>query len=117
MRPGMFVEARFDRPQRISSAEMVSHTPVFEARWEIYGLDLQGRWKRLSGSPEPRRREVDDLRPAAIRYLRRSGIRYLLLPTEYIGGWQLAQHIVGFEKDWGIEKAGQAGFVSLYRLP
>ncbi len=117
MRPGMFVEARFDRPQRISAVDMVSHTPVFEARWEIYGLDLQGRWKRLQGAPEAHRRGVDDLRPAAVRHLKRSGIRYLLLPTEWVGGWQLAQHIVGFEKDWGIEKTGQAGFVSLYRLP
>ncbi len=116
MRPGMSIEARLDRPQRISAVEMISHTPVFPVRWEFSVLDGGGAWRPLE-EPQARRRAPEDLRHAAVRYLSRSGIRYLLLPVAETGGWQLARFFEGQEAEWGMTLVNQRGYARLYRLP
>ena len=50
MRPGTFVQIDFDRPQALTAAVLVSHTPVYEVPVEFEGL-TPGGWRLLSGTP------------------------------------------------------------------
>ena len=43
VRAGMYLDIELGNPQRLTSAVLVTHTPVFRVPLEIYGLDVQGR--------------------------------------------------------------------------
>jgi len=117
MRPGMFVEVLFDRPQRLTAAALASHSPIYNVPVEFYGLSADGGWKLLSADPTPVLRPKEDLRRAAIRYLKRSGIDYILAPAAISGVWQLGKILVEQQASWGLEDAGQYGPVHLLRIP
>ncbi len=116
MRPGMFLEVRFDHPQRLTSATLASHSPVYNVPVEFYGLGLDGRWMLLSANPERTLRAKQDLRRAATRYLKRSGIDYILAPVAESGVWQLGKILVEQPREWGLEDVGQAGPIHLLRI-
>jgi hypothetical protein len=116
MRPGMFVEVRFDHPQRLTSGALASHSPVYNVPVEFYGLDLNGKWTLLSAHPERTLRAKQDLRRAAVRYLKRSGIDYILAPDSVSGLWQLGKILVEQQREWGLEDVGQRGPVHLLRI-
>ena len=117
MRPGMFLEVRLDRPQRVSEITVASHTPNFGVPIELYGLGADGRWRQLSAAMTVTPRPREDLRRAAIRYLKRLDFTYILAPTEYTGVWQIGQAMVGNQAEWGVAPANQRGFVHMLRIP
>jgi len=115
MRPGMFIEVLFDRPQLLTSAVLASHSPVYHVPVEFYGLGADGVWKLLSANPPAILRPKEDLRRAAIRYVKRSGIDYILAPASTSGAWQLGKILVEQHREWGLEDVGERGPVHLLR--
>jgi hypothetical protein len=74
----MYMDIEMGHPQRLTSAVLVTHTPVFRVRLEIYGLDVEGQW-HLSPVLRGRFRAPQDFGLEAARRSRRA--RYLLAPT------------------------------------
>ena len=116
VRAGMYLEVNLENPQRLTSAVLISHAPLFRAPLEVYGQDPQGRWHLLSNSPEAIPRPPQDLRLEAARALRQAGFRYLLTPTGAGGNAPVGNLIVGREAEWGLELAGYTGDFYLYRV-
>jgi hypothetical protein len=116
MRPGMFVEVRFDHPERLTAAALASHSPIYNVPVEFYGLGSNGAWKLLSAHPERVLRPKEDLRRPAMRYLKSCGIDYILAPVSTAGVWQLGKILVEQHREWGLEDVGQRGPVHLLRI-
>jgi len=116
VRAGMYFEVNLENPQRLTSAVLVTHTPVFRVPLEIYGQDTKGAWRLLSNSPAAIPRPPQDLRLDAARALRKAGFRYLLVPTGSGGNAPIGNVLVGHEPEWGLERAGYAGDFQLFRV-
>jgi hypothetical protein len=116
VRSGMYMDIQMGHPQRLTSAVLVTHTPVFRVRLEIYGLDLKSQWRLLSHSPEAIPRPPQDLRLEAARALKAAGFRYLLAPTGDGGNAPIGNVLVGHEAEWGLERAGEAGRYYLFHV-
>jgi hypothetical protein len=116
MRPGMYLEADFDRPQLLTSAVMISHTPVYRVPFEVDGQGLDGKWHLLSRDPGIELRPREPLRLAAAHALRRAGYRYILAPDNFEGNGSLGHDMLARMKDWGLEAPGQAGDIYLFRI-
>jgi len=112
-RAGMFLEARFDHLQRISSA--IVYSPSHGIAFELYGQDPKGRWQDF-GAAQSRPHPRDDLRIDAGLALRRAGYRYLLATTGGGGGTAAGNAIVGHEAEWGMERVAEAGPYYLFRV-
>jgi len=115
MRPGMFLQVNFDRAQVLSSATLVSHTPVYGVPVEFYGLDPAGRWHGF-GAGNPVRRVNQDLRRQATYGIRREGFQYILAPSGDDGMGPFARVFVGHEAEWGLEEVAELGGAHLYRI-
>ena len=115
VRAGMSVEADFDHAQVLSGAVMTSHTPIYHVPFEFYGRGPDG-WRLLSDRPDVVLKPLPDLRLAASRAIRNAGFSYILAATGDEGNGLLGAAIAGHEAEWGLEKAGYAGRVSLYRI-
>jgi hypothetical protein len=115
MRRGMYVELDLDHTQLLSGAIMVSHTPVFKVPFEFYGLGLDGKWRRLP-DPAIELRKHEDLRMAATRAVRRAGFTCLLAPADFEGLGLLGGKMRDHAEEWGLETAGQAGDIYLFRI-
>jgi hypothetical protein len=109
VRAGMYMDIDMGHPQRLSSAVLVTHTPMLSLPMEIYGLDANQRWHLLSTAPQAVPRAPQDLRLEAARALRNTGYRYLLVPTGGGGNAPVGNLMVGHEAEWGMERAGEAG--------
>jgi hypothetical protein len=117
MRPGMFIEVLLDRPQLLTSLALASHSPVYNVPVEVYGLGMDGLWKLLAANPAKTLRPKEDLRRAAIRFLKRSGVEYILAPTSTApGDWQLGKVLVEQSREWDLEDVGQRGVAHLLRV-
>jgi len=116
VRAGMYFEVNLEHPQRLTSAILVSHTPVFRPPLEVYGQDPTGKWRLLSNAPRAIPRPKQDLRLDAARALRRAGFRYLLVPVGTGGNAPIGNAMVGREAEWGLEVAGYAGDFHLFRV-
>jgi hypothetical protein len=113
---GSFVEVLFDRPQRLTAAVLSTHEPAFsKLRVEVYGLAIKGTWKLLSANPVQSLRNVD-LRRAATRFVKRSGISYILAPAEGPGPGVLGKILVEQQREFGLEDIGESGGVHLLRI-
>ena len=113
---GSFIEVLFDRPQRLTSAVLGTHTPALSRlRLEIYGLRADGRWKLLSRDPSQALHAADFRREAA-RFVKRQGVSYILAPTEEPGAWQLGRILVERQKEFGLEEVAQDGAIHLLRI-
>ena len=115
MRAGMYVQAEFDHAQILSGAVMTSQTPMFHVPFEFYGRGRDG-WRLLTARPEVTLRPLADLRPAATKAIRNAGFSYILAATGNEGNAPLAAAMEGRAAEWGMEKAGYAGRVRLYRI-
>jgi hypothetical protein len=115
MRAGMYVQAEFDRVQILSGAVMTSRTPMFHVPFEFYGRGRDG-WRLLTARPEVVLTPLPDLRPAATKAIRSAGFSYILAATGNEGNAPLAAAMEGHAAEWGMEKAGYAGRVRLYRI-
>jgi hypothetical protein len=116
VRDGMYLDIELGNPQRLSSAVLVTHTPVFRVPLEVYGLDVKGQWHLLTKNPEAIPRAPQDLRLEAARALRAAGFRYLLAPTGSGGNAAIGNVLVGHEAEWGLERVGDAGRFYLFHV-
>ncbi|MGH9721349.1 MAG: hypothetical protein ACRD8O_14150 [Bryobacteraceae bacterium] len=114
---GMFVQAVFDRSQRLSAAGFRTHVTARPLPVELFGRDVAGKWNLMAGSLRVAGHEKLNLRPAAVRHLKRRGIGFILAATEEYGAWQLGRHLIGHEAEWGLEHLDQRGFVHLLKVP
>jgi hypothetical protein len=112
----MTFEIDFGHPQRITSAVLVTHTPLYNVPLETWGRDAKGTWRLLTKDAVATRRAPQDLRLDAARALRKAGFRYLLTPTGPGGNGPIGDTIVGREADWGMERAADAGRYYLLRV-
>ena len=75
----MYFEVQFPAPKMVSGAGLTTHwTPP---RLEIYGKDVDGKWRLLASDPGAKPRPKEDLLKAAILDLKRAGFGYILAPT------------------------------------
>jgi hypothetical protein len=95
---------------------LVTHTPVFRVPLEIYGQDVKGVWRLLANAPQAIPRPPQDLRLEAVRAIRKSGFRYLLVPTGSGGNAPIGNVMVGHDAEWGLERVGYAGDFHLFRV-
>jgi hypothetical protein len=116
VRAGMYLDIELGNPQRLTSAVLVTHTPVFRVPLEVYGQDVKGRWHLLTRNPQAIARAPQDLRLEAARALRASGFRYLLAPTGAGGNAAIGNVLVGHEGEWGLERVGDAGRFYLFHV-
>ena len=116
VRAGMYLDIEMGNPQRLTSAVLVTHTPVFRVKLEIYGLDVKGKWHLLSNTAEAIPRPPQDLRLDATRALRAAGFRYLVAPTGTGGNAAIGNVLLGHEAEWGLERAGEAGRFYLFHV-
>jgi hypothetical protein len=117
VRPGMFVEIDFDRPQLLSSAVLLSHTPLYRPVLEVYGKPAASNgWRLLSNAlaatPQPQR----DLRLDAARALRRAGYGWVLAPTGAGGNAPIGNLLARNPAEWNVELTGDAGRFLLFRI-
>ena len=117
MRPGMLLEARFDRPQRAASAVLVSHTPLLHVPIELYTLGVDGQWRMRSQALPAVPRPPENLRRDAIRHVKSAGFRYIAAPSEYEGVFNVGRDLKERSAEWGLEKINERGFVTLYKIP
>lgn len=115
MRPGMFVEAVFNRPQVLSGVKLASHTPVYQVPMIFEGLAADGRWQTL-GQPQAVLRPREDYRWAAARAVKHAGYRYILAPTGPNGAGPLGNAMAADPPAWGMRVAGRVGDLYLFRV-
>jgi hypothetical protein len=113
VRAGMHFQVDFENPQRLTDAVLVTHIPFAGT---VYGQDMKGTWGLLADRPVVTTHEPRDLRLDATRALRKSGYRYVLVPTGEGGNAPIGNVIVGHEAEWGLEQAGYAGDYYLLRV-
>ncbi|MBS1856652.1 MAG: hypothetical protein JST11_14885 [Acidobacteria bacterium] len=116
VRAGMTFVVNFGHAQRITSAVLVTHTPVFRVSLEVWGLAPKGGWRLLTKDVPAIPRAPQDLRLDAARALRAAGFRYLLVATGEGGNAPIGNVIVGHEAEWGMERAADAGRYYLLRI-
>ncbi len=115
MRPGTYVQIDFDRPQVLTSAVVVSHTPVYRAPVEFEGL-TPGGWRLLSGAPEALLREPRDLRLQAAWAVKRAGFGYILAPADESGNGPLGKMMSADPLGWGLQPVARAGPYWLFKI-
>ncbi len=114
-RPGMFFELAFDRPQLLTSINVVGRSSENEPRLEIHGQRPDGNWIRF---PAPRTvRPAINLRQAAVKMVRRAGMRYILVPGGTGGGGPIGTSMANQPKDWGVEIAANLDNMYLFKIP
>ncbi len=117
MRTGMFVEAIFDRPQLLSSATAIvwrRTRPQVPIAFDLLGPD--GNWRTRPGPIRVELRKPEDLRRSAAQAVRRGGFAYILADVGNEGNGPIGRSMVEHPDEWGIERAGQAGRVYLFRI-
>ncbi|HWQ53761.1 MAG TPA: glycosyltransferase family 39 protein [Bryobacteraceae bacterium] len=115
MRPGMFVEAVFNRPQVLSGVKLASHTPVYQVPMVFEGLAADGKWQVL-GQPQAVLRPREDYRWAAAQAVRHAGYHYILAPTGPDGAGPLGNAIAADPPSWGMRVVAQIGSMYLFRV-
>ena len=115
-RAGMYLEVDLENAQRLTSAVLVSHTPLFRVPLEVYGRDPKGAWHVLASDAKAVPRPPRDLRLDAGRALRKAGFQYVLAPTGPEGNAPIGKLMVAGPGEWGLERVGYAGDYHLFRV-
>lgn len=115
MRPGMFVEIAFDRPQVLSAAVVVSQAPAYEIPVEFEGLTAGG-WRPLPANIGTKPHPGLYLYRDATWTVRRAGFEYILAPADENGNGALGKSMSADPVGWGLEPAGQVGRYCLFKV-
>ena len=113
IRPGMFIEVDFGRPETVDQVLLECTHDQFQIRLKLEGQDAAGHWKPLAGAPEERDGPaILNLRRAATAEMKYRGIGYLLVfDSDFrADDYRDRAHM------WGIELVGQARGARLYRI-
>lgn len=114
-RPGMYLEVDFDRPQILTSVNVVGPSTENESRAEIFGQRPDDSWTAF---PAPRTvRPAINLRRSATRLVRRAGMRYILVAAGTDGAGSIGVAMVNHKGDWGLEVAAHVDHVYLLKIP
>ncbi|HWC95532.1 MAG TPA: glycosyltransferase family 39 protein [Candidatus Sulfopaludibacter sp.] len=116
VRRGMFLEVDLDHPQKLTSANMITHSVEYPCAVEFYGQGLDGKWSLLSNRPSMVQLPTEDLRLEATGVIRHAGYRYLLAPLGSDGNGPLGQLMMKQAPHWGLELMGVAGPNALFKL-
>ena len=113
VRPGMYVEIDFAKPQPVDLVRIETQTDWREPDMRIDGLDDSGKWTPLSTQGDRKLVPIKvNLRLAATRELKARGIRYLLVGLDDIGSEDFQQRAAF----WGIKFLAEAGSERLYYI-
>jgi hypothetical protein len=115
MRAGMSFEVLFDRAQSLTRAELLSHSPLYEAPMEVWLRAANGEWREAADATAPRVPPLD-LRRAAMQAIQRAGYDCILVPVDKSAFWKLGQAIAGQPDEWGVEEVWHAGWARLLRI-
>jgi hypothetical protein len=115
MRAGMSFETTFDRPQRLTRAGMLSHTPVYEVPLEVWVRREAGDWSR-PGPASATELPPIDLRRDATRALKNAGFDYIIAPVAEHGMQRLGQAFLADPAAWGLELTWRSGWACLFRI-
>jgi len=114
-RPGMFFEIDFGQPQPMSGAAIASHweTPQIE----VLGMAVDGKWSPLSSLQKSGALPTENLRRAAMRYVKAAGIDYILTPVEGSdGGVWLGKDLENHSAEYGMVEVAKQDTMRLYKL-
>lgn len=116
-RPGMFLAVEFERPRPLTHASIVTTRLAGGTKVQIEGMRADGAWTALGGSPSVTPYPPVNLRPLAVRALRREGVRYILARIGNSGHGITARALAANPRDWGLEPLASLDEVTLYRIP
>lgn len=115
MRAGMRFEVLFDRPQRVTRAELLSHSPLYEVPMEVWLRTPKGDWRKAADATATRVPPLD-LRRDIMRAIRQAGYDCILVPVEHSPFWKVGQAIMKEPEAWGVEEVWHAGWARLLRI-
>ena len=111
---GMFLQASFDQPTPLSSVNVVGLRQDRGSEVEIYLQRSDRQWTKCNSSRTPK--PGINLRRSATKFLLRSGVRYLLVPTGRAANGPLGATLTETPKDWGVEKIANYQQVCLLKI-
>lgn len=111
--PGMFLEVDFGRAERVDEVLLECSHDQYKIRLRLEGEDAAGKRVDLAEAPEARDApDIVGLRRAAAEELKSRGIGYILVFDDDFG----ADDYRTRRQEWGIEAAGEAAGVTVYRI-
>lgn len=116
-RPGMYLTVDFGRPQPLTHVTIVTTRLAGGTKVEIEGMRPDGAWIMLGGSPTVTLYPPVNLRPLAVRAVRRQGVRYILARIGNSGHGLTGRALASRPLDWGLERVASFEEVTLYRIP
>ena len=111
MKSGMFVEVDLGSEETITAVQLDCTLDQGYMQWQLEGETTPGRWTVLNAAPQSAAIEKMDLRKAAIRELKRNGIRYILVSD----GEFAAPDFRANMPLWGIHLLADTGANRLYQ--
>ena len=111
MKPGMFVELDLGSEEVISAVQLDVTPDQGNRHWQLEGETSPGRWAVLNAAPQSANLEKLDLRKAAIRELKRSGVGYILVPDNEMAAADFRDNTAL----WGVHLIVQIGSARLYQ--
>ena len=114
--PGMFVEVRFDKPIPLDGATVVFSRPDGPHHSSIYIQQLDRQWRRVADTGTIQNRAGFSPRLSAMRFVKRSGIRYLLISTYGEGFGVIGKQMAADPSAWALDKIECPNNVCLFQL-
>jgi hypothetical protein len=111
VRAGMFVEVEMPSPASISQVRVVTDSRV---GFELYGRDSE--WIRLPLPDTPIVWPELNLRPAAMRLLRRERITHILAVEGADSFGAISKDMIDNPKAWGLQRVADSGGAVLLRV-
>ena len=116
VKPGMFIEVRFDRPQWLTGAAATGFRIEQQSRVAFYGQGLDGAWRLLSDQPAAAIRRDANLRSQATRAVKRFGFTHIVASISAAGHGPLARDLLEAAEAWKLELIAQTGNICLFRI-
>lgn len=116
MRPGMFVEVDFGRPEQVDEARLVGPRSERAARIELYGRGPDGVWRLIPAVGQRSPVAPRSWRRQAVHLVLREGFGWVLAKVGDDGYGPLSRELVDHAGDWGIQIAGNVESVYLLRV-
>jgi hypothetical protein len=114
---GMYLEVDFDRPEMVSSIELLSESNKPVETMLIQGLPADGsNWRLLTDGIHTEKAAPQDLRREAVRSLRNARLTYILVGSEGQGTSRIGKDMLEHPIAWGVEDVASIGPVHLFRI-
>ncbi|MBI3209959.1 MAG: hypothetical protein HYZ37_13820 [Candidatus Solibacter usitatus] len=115
LREGMYWQASFERPYRISGARFVGGQSMSPAALQLWGYD-GNTWHNLGVPPATRPMPQLNLISQAARMLRNEGFHFVAAQNGDDGMGRLGKRIANDPSDWGLAKVAAWQEITLYRV-